>query len=221
MSPLEAAWFGEVLCQVPAADLSPILNLGSSTLAYRTTERPHIERLLFRPLRERGVRILNVDLKEDRGVDIVGNILDPHVRSHIAALGVRAILCNNLLEHVTDIRSMCEAVAATCPMSGVLGVSVPFAYPFHPDPIDNGFRPSLDELMATFAPFGFRLIRGEIIRFDSYAKSIVSKPMLLIRDLYLLSVAPFNKPRRRVLLGNYGFLFRNFQVTCAVFRKDR
>jgi hypothetical protein len=198
--------------------LSPMLNVGSSTLEYRTVTCPHIDQTLFRPLAELGVNVLNIDLKDDAGVDIVGNILDITVRSKIAALGVKAILCNNLLEHVTDIPGMCMALAEACPEGGLLCLSVPHAYPFHPDPIDNGFRPSLAELEGIFRPLGLRLEHGEILDFGSYAKAIASKPMLLPRDLYLLLAAPFSENRRKVLLGNYAFLHKHYQVACAIFR---
>ena len=154
MSPEEAEWFGRILCRIAPVELSPLLNLGSSTLEYRTIACPHIERSLMRPLINRGVQILNMDLKDAPGVDIVGNVLDRAVRSRIVSNGVKAILCNNLLEHVTDVQAMCNALAETCPPGGTLCLSVPYAFPFHPDPIDNGFRPSLSDLERIFTPPG-------------------------------------------------------------------
>lgn len=218
MSPQEAAWFDRALRRMAPAELSPILNVGSSTLEYRTAACPHIQRVLLGPLLNRGVRVLNVDLKEDDGVDIAGDILDRSFRSKIASLGIKAILCNNLLEHVNDVTAMCAALADICPDGGVLCLSVPHAYPFHPDPIDNGFRPSLMQLEEIFKPLGFYLVHGEIVEFGSYGKSVAARPKLLLRDMYLLLLAPFNEIGRRVLLGNYRFFRSRFQVVCAIFK---
>jgi hypothetical protein len=217
MSPEEAGWFERALGRMAAAELSPMLNVGSSTLEYRTIVCPHIEQVLLGPLRNRGVRILHIDLKANQGVDIVGDILDRAVRSKIASLGVRSILCNNLLEHVEHLPETCEALAAICPSGGRLCLSVPYAFPFHPDPIDNGFRPSLTQLERIFTPLGFRLVHGGTVDFGSYSKSIAGNPKLLLRDLYLFLVSPFSKKKRRVFVENYCFFRRSFQVTCAIF----
>ena len=219
MSPEEAEWFGRILCRIAPVELSPLLNLGSSTLEYRTIACPHIERSLMRPLINRGVQILNMDLKDAPGVDIVGNVLDRAVRSRIVSNGVKAILCNNLLEHVTDVQAMCNALAETCPPGGTLCLSVPYAFPFHPDPIDNGFRPSLSDLERIFTPLGFRVEDGEVVTFGTYGQSILSNPMLLLRDAYLMSLLPFNREKRQVFFGNYAFLFKTFKVTCVLLTK--
>jgi hypothetical protein len=175
----------------------------------------------MRPLTDRGVQIVNMDLKDAPGVDIIGNILDPVVRSRILSIGVKAILCNNLLEHVTDVKAMCNALAETCPPGGTLCLSVPHAFPFHPDPIDNGFRPSLLDLERIFTPLGFRVEDGEVVTFGSYGQSILSNPMLLLRDAYLMSLLPFNKEKRQVFLGNYAFLLKAFKVTCVRLTKTK
>jgi len=216
MSPQEAAWFERVLRGMAPSELSPMLNVGSSTLEYRTVVCPCIERDLLGPLRERGVRLLHIDLKAHDGVDVVGDIVDQAVRSRIAALGVKSILCNNFLEHVENLPQACKALAEICPPGGRLCLSVPHAFPFHPDPIDNGFRPSLTQLQAIFTPLGFRLTHGEIVNFGCYRESIASNPMLVIRDLYLLLVSPFIEEKRKVFLGNYRFFRKSFQVACAV-----
>ncbi len=221
MSPEEASWFGDVLRSMPAASISPMLNVGSSTLDYRTRVCPHIGRDLFGPLNERGVRIVHADMKPSDGVDIVGDILDRAVRAKVASLGVRSILCNNLLEHVADIPAICEALADMCPPGGIVCLSVPHAYPFHPDPIDNGFRPSPAQLEEIFKPLGLRLLSQAVLGFGSYGRSLSTNPKLLLRDVYLLLLAPFNAKKRRVLVGNYRFLRREYQVTCAVLKKDQ
>jgi hypothetical protein len=217
MSPEEARWFGHVLGSADRAALSPVLNIGSSTLEYRTVVCPHIDTFMFRPLAERGVRVFHADMKEGVGIDVVGSVLDESTRAALLGLGVRSVLCNNLLEHVADIGALCSALGAVCPKDGLLLISVPHAYPFHPDPIDNGFRPSVRELAELLQPHGFELRAGELVTFGSYGNSLARNPGLLARDAYLLLAGVFDRRKWRVLASNYRFLTRQYEVTCAVF----
>ena len=219
VSPEEAAWFERNLRSRAAHELSPLLNVGSSTLEYRASGSTQIDRLLLRPLAARGVEVTHVDLKEDPGVDLVGDITDPVFRARVAKIGAKAVLCNNLLEHVPDVPAMCRALAEICPSGGILCLSVPHAFPFHPDPIDNGFRPSVGQLSGIFAPLGFELSRADLVEFGSYGEAVAGNPRLILRDAYLLALAPFLEEKRKVLFGNYAFFRRRFQVACAIFAK--
>ncbi|MGQ0741110.1 MAG: DUF4142 domain-containing protein [Alphaproteobacteria bacterium] len=77
MRPNEAKLLGDLMSQFDGKAISPCLNLGSSTGTFRTQEQRHIEQYIFAPLRERGVRIVHADIKEDEGVDLAGDIYDP------------------------------------------------------------------------------------------------------------------------------------------------
>lgn len=217
MSPIEVSWFAENLKRYATPDLSPLLNLGSSTESYRKEVCPYIENELFSPLLQRGVKVLHADLKDAQGVDFVGDVLDPNVRSQLRDMEVKAVLCNNMLEHVTDIDAMCKALNEICPSGGILGVSVPYQYPFHPDPIDNGYRPNLEQLGELLSQFGFKLIHGEEVSFGNYAKTLLNRPRLLLRDVYMLAMGFVRKDKWRVLFGNYHHLIKDYKVTCAIF----
>jgi hypothetical protein len=144
----EAARLRGILLDRP--DVSPLLNLGSSTGHFREIIQPHIERELFGPLRKAGVKVVHSDLKEDEGVDVAGDILDPEIRRRLKEMGFKSILLSNLLEHVTDR----EAVAAACEeivgSEGCILATVPSSCPYHADPIDTYFRPSPAELAPLF-----------------------------------------------------------------------
>ena len=217
MSPEEAVWIGQALARIGEDRLSPLINLGSSTEEYRTRVCPQIEMNIFRPLRDRGIAVYHVDLKAERGVDIVGSILDQSVQEAVAALSPGSILCNNLLEHVRERSTLVEVCRRLLRPGGYFVVSVPYRYPYHPDPIDTGFRPSLDELCDVLE--GFEFVRGEEVRFGNYSKQLREKRWLLFRDAYLVLKSLWSKDGRRVLLGNYSFLFRQYIEACAVFRK--
>ena len=78
MRPEEAAYIRDVLADFPAEAISPMLEIGSSTLAFRTIDKPHIDRDIHEPLKRRGVRIVTTDLLAE-GVEIVGDVFDPQI----------------------------------------------------------------------------------------------------------------------------------------------
>lgn len=52
-------------------------------------------------------------------------------------------------------------IAAIIPEGGFLIVSVPRVFPYHPNPIDNGFRPSTGDLKRLFPDF--KIIARKIV----------------------------------------------------------
>ncbi len=145
----EAARLREIL--LAAGEVSPLLNLGSSTGHFRKVEKPHIETELFAPLRDAGIEVVHCDLKPAEGVDVAGDILDPQVQASLATRGFRCVLLSNLLEHVTDRTAVAKACEAIAGAGGLVLVTVPSSFPFHADPIDTGYRPKPQDLAAVFA----------------------------------------------------------------------
>ncbi len=91
---------------------------------------------------------------------------------------------------------------------GYIFVSVPYKYPYHRDPINTMFRPTIRELAALFP--GTEIYKGEIINCGSYMDKILRNPSLLI-----------NRLRRPVgFLLRIPWLFKNFQVTCVILHKN-
>ena len=144
----EAARLREILLEQRA--VSPLLNLGSSTRAFREATKPHIQRELFGPLAAAGVAVVHSDLKQADGVDVAGDILDPAVLRDLKARGFRCVLCANLLEHVRDRAAVAAACEEIVGPGGLILATVPSSYPYHADPIDTGFRPSPAELAGLF-----------------------------------------------------------------------
>ena len=152
----EATYIGARLQDIPVEQLSPVLNLGSSNEIFRKQTHPHVDREIFFPLEARGARIVHADLKEDRGIDIVGDVYDAAFQEQCRGLGARTVLCCNILEHVVDATGFARIVSGLVPENGYLVVSVPHSYPFHADPIDTLFRPAPSQVVdlfgADFAP---------------------------------------------------------------------
>jgi hypothetical protein len=218
----EARWLAGRLAAMSPAELSPLLDVGSSTLSFRTRDQPWVEGLVFRPLVERGVRVVHMDAKAEPGVDIVADLSDGASVERLKEVGFRALLCSNLLEHVTDPRAIGRTLVGLLPAGGHLFVSGPFEYPYHPDPIDTMFRPSPDQLAGLFP--NTSLVVGEIVDGGRYLDQIVGRPQRFLL-LLLRVLLPFYKPavwrasflqlRQRI-----PWMFRHFRATCLVLRKD-
>jgi hypothetical protein len=144
----EAASLCEIL--LGQADISPLLNLGSSTRSFREVEKPHVERDLFAPLRRAGVSVLHSDAKAAEGVDLAGDVLDPEVKRSLKARNFRCVLLANLLEHVPDRDAVAQAAEDIVGPNGLILATVPLSYPYHADPIDNHYRPSPAALAGLF-----------------------------------------------------------------------
>jgi SAM-dependent methyltransferase len=145
----EAKWLKEMFARLPVDGGATVLDIGSSTEYFRCVEQPYIDYLVFRPLREQGARPVHIDVKEAEGVDLVcdltvpetGALLDDIPRGQI-------VLCSNLLEHVVDRELVVSRLRDLTAPGGLLVVTVPHVYPYHPDPIDTLFRPTDTELEA-------------------------------------------------------------------------
>jgi len=217
MSPEEAVWLGNTLQKFESSKLSPMINIGSSSPGYRRQACSEIETHVFNVLRERGVKVYHADMKNEDGIDIVGDICDKTVQDHIKAMNPKALLCNNILEHITDRDIFCNACSHLLPKDGLLFVSVPYKYPYHPDPVDTGFRSDIDGIKGLFKDF--EIIDGEIITFGNYLLNLTKRKKLLLRDAYLIFAGMVRPDKWKVLLDNYRFFLSPFKVTCSVLRK--
>lgn len=217
----EARWFGQRLRALSTEAVYPQLNLGSQTLHFRTQEQPWIDAFLFAPARQRGGVVVHADLQAAPGVDLVGDLTDPQFLTQVQNLRFRSVICSNLLEHVIGPRRIAEAATAAVVPGGYLFVSVPFRFPYHPDPIDTLFRPRPAELAALFPGtkvveqclvrgwlIGYaweRLLRRAIQR-RSHAEPPAAQPSpLAVRLTRAVSWLPW--------------LWQPFEISCLILRK--
>lgn len=141
----EAQWLQRVLARLSLPRGSRLLDIGSSTLEFRTVVQPHIERHVFAPLRAQGVAVSHLDAQNAPGVDIVTDIT---TLDGVPAAGFDAAICTSLLEHVVNREHTVHNICRVLTPCGVLLLTVPLRYPLHFDPIDTGFRPTAEELSA-------------------------------------------------------------------------
>ena len=175
-------------------DVSPVLNLGSSTRHFREVTEPHIERELFAPLRAAGVAVTHSDLKAGDGVDIVGDLLDPGVLARLKAGRFRCVILSNVLEHVRDRAAVAAACEEIVGPGGLVLASAPSSYPFHADPIDTYYRPSPAELGACFARS--RVLAAEEVAGRSYAEDLRAKGISPWRELARTALWALSAPVR-------------------------
>jgi hypothetical protein len=218
MLPEEAAWLGERL--PPGPDHGVVLNIGSSTLHYRTTMQPDIDRKIFGPLAERGFKVIHVDRKADLGVDLVGDLEDPGFVNELKALRPALLFCNNLLMHLRPggLSGVIGAISNIVPTGSLLFVSSSAIYPHTSDPYDNGLRTNDRELAGLFPAFSVvesATVAGESTFFDNLARD-----KALAAKVALRALLPFYKPRNWLELMRYLPKIRApYAAACAILRK--
>lgn len=212
----EARWLRARLAELPAEELSPLLNLGSSDLRFRTEVQPWIDAEVFAPLRARGVAVVHADLKRLPGVDVAADALSAEGLAALRAVGARALLCSNMLEHVTDRAALARRCAELVPPGGLLFVTVPASYPYHPDPIDTWYRPEPEELAGLFA--GLACVRAEAVPGPSYGAELARRPWLVVRELRKL--AGLRGSPSGLAGSRLAWLRRPYRMSCVVLRRS-
>lgn len=160
----EAIWISEILEKIGLQKGQTVLNLGSSTEAYRSLEQPFIDYYIFRPLREKGIRIVHLDKKNGGGVDWVCDLTSSEfIEQSKTVEPADLVLCTSLLEHVPDRELVLERIKLLAKKNGVIILSVPYVFRYHADPIDTLYRPSNSELEAFFPPEEYTRIASDVI----------------------------------------------------------
>jgi hypothetical protein len=154
------------LDELPTDALSPLLSVGSGDAGLRAAQ-PWLDELVYRPLTDRGVRVLHHELEPAPGVDVAGDLTDGSFLARLRDLGVRSIMCCNVLEHVPAPAEVAAGLETATPSGGYLFVTVPRRFPYHPDPIDTMFRPSPGELRGLFP--GLEQVAAAELRTESLA----------------------------------------------------
>ena len=214
----EARWIGDRLAAYPVQQISPLLNIGSSTSDFRNSVQPWMARDIFAPLERRGVEIVHLDARLGAGIDIRADLLDDADFARVKARRYRALLCCNVLEHVIDPGEFARRCAELVSPGGLIVVTVPRSYPHHSDPIDTLFRPTPDEAAALFPDSA--LVAAEIIDVgESYCDDVRRRPWILMRHA-LRFPAPFlGFEKWRNSMRKPYWLFHNYQVSAAVLRR--
>jgi SAM-dependent methyltransferase len=218
MQEVEAKWIAETLRAFPAEELSPILDIGSQTLAFRTQEKPYIQNDLFAPLMARGISIIHSDLQEGDGIDLSANLLEEEGFNQVKATAPRTIFCNNVLEHVLDPAEFANRCFALLPPGGRLIITVPRSYPHHRDPIDTMFRPTPEEIHALIdAPA--EILASEIIETGSYRDNLRRRPWIIYRQIIRLPFPFLGWTKWKRSMKKFYWMVWPYRQSCVVIQK--
>jgi hypothetical protein len=194
MNLLESEWLGERLSRIPDDSLFPLLNVGSSTLEFRTQVQPYIDQNVFAPLRARGGIVYHLDIKSAPGVDLVGDLLNPAFLEQVTNMQVRSVMISNVLEHVYARQPVCNGILKILPPGSYIFVSGPQRYPYHADPIDNMFRPTIDEIHSHFP--GTSIVDSAIIDSGNWRQWNVAERGRPLGRMIARLLFPFYRPAK-------------------------
>jgi len=213
----ECNWIIKYLERYKNNEISPILDIGGSSEKYRTVDQPWLERGFYQNLRKRGINIFFADMKNELGVDLVGDIFDDSFLFKLKKEFFNCIFCCNFLEHVLDPQDLINRCISIIPLGGILVITVPHSYPYHRDPIDTLYRPNIKELSLLID--GHEIIESEVISTGSYRDHIKKAPWKIFRHIRIFfPFFGYEKWKRSTI--KLKWLFTDFKHTCMIIRKS-
>ncbi len=162
----ESEWIREAISRLDIKEIKQVGNIGSSSLIFRTVIQPHIHNNIIAPMEKNGANVVHIDLKEEEGVDVIGDITSPTFGDNFREQ-FDLVLCTNLLEHVVDINLVVQNLIKSIKKTGYILITVPYKYRLHFDPIDNGFRPTPDEIANLFDTNNISVKSSKIISINN------------------------------------------------------
>jgi SAM-dependent methyltransferase len=211
-----ALWSREVLEEIGLPPGARALDVGSSTLHYRTVEQPHIDDQLMAPLRERGVAITHLDAKRDPGVDVVCD-LDRADEGLVSELGeYDLVLFAAVLHYVRDPDHVLDLVVRFVAPGGHLVAHHPQIARRSYDPVDNKLRLIPDELAKMFERRGLERRRADSVRIDDgrYYRGLRSRPSWMLVSGRLWFPLPGFSEKVRFLMPGL-----RWRQSCVVMRR--
>lgn len=215
----ESIWINTQLRPIVHSDFFPSLNIGSSTARFRKEVQSHIHENIFRALEEQG-KVVHLDVKEDEGVDICGDLNDPGFVESLKNYRFRSVFCNNLMMHLEEPArlALAAAIMEILQSSGYLVISTSHVFPYTPDPYDSYFRPGISELHALFPDM--ELINGAIVKGSgSFGASLIRNPVFGLKMLLRLFLPFYHNRAWRHLVAYLPRLNEKYSAVCLILRK--
>ncbi len=210
----------DLTLQAGSSDTPVVLNLGCGSRRAREQQKPHIHRLTLLPVLERGYRLVNSDMFADDGVDLQGDLFDPVFVERLRALQPALIFFCNVLEHVdAKARQQLPAILDSIVRpGGLLLITAPLSYPYHPDPIDTYYRVSPSEIAALFPLY--QTLKADAVACGNYGEEFfANSPAKRVRRVLRL-LFPIIAPRRWMTLAHKFFWLKtSYQISCLLLRK--
>ena len=212
----ESIYLRSIISSLDLPAGSRILNFGSqrqSVLRYQ----PYIDDNIYGVARTKQWKIVNFDLIEGPGVDLHGDIMEAGVFDRLKQGRFAAVFVFNVLEHLENVGEICRRLEDLVSPGAYIVLSVPRKYPTHYDPIDNGFRPDVQQLVSSFPRS--KMMDGAVVEDRTFGYYLLRNRRRLLKYLVRIGT-PFFRPKNwwtQVLLLPY--LFKRFQVSCVLLRR--
>ena len=194
----ESIWIGGIVKEF-LPDRATALNIGSSTSEFRKHDQSYIQENIFDLLDKKGCKTIHVDMKQDPGVDEVGDVTNKDFLNKLRTYDPEVIICSNILEHLTERKVFCDSLSALLPKGGFLIVTVPYEYPYHADPIDTMYRPTIQQLESEFK--GLKTVKAEIVKCGT------------LLDFHISRLNGIQKAKRKAITYIKSFLYSYFKVS--------
>ena len=128
---------------------SRVLDCGSGEQADRTIIQPHIGAAFI------GYDVVWTNLRSENGTEVVCDFTKPETLVYLPRCPL--VTCSSMLEHVEDIDGALSCIVSL--VDDWFIVTAPRTYPLHNCPIDNGWRPTPDELAEKVASLGLGIMQ--------------------------------------------------------------
>jgi hypothetical protein len=209
--------------------LSPLLSIGSGAGRFRDGKQPWIEEQIYRPLEARGVEVKHHEFAPADGVDIAGDLHDDAFLAGLAEMEFSSVMCCNVLEHLEPRATLTGWLPKLVAPGGYAILTVPHKFPYHADPIDTLFRPSVDDLARDLPDLD--LLRGEEVRCGTLFRYLLDAPdaresltkgiKTSLARIGRRSPAAAASTPSAPGSGALGYLVRQTEITCAIFRRPQ
>lgn len=216
---IEAEWVGKSLSEIDFGDRCiECLNLGSSTREFRETEQSFIAELIFAPLAGR-TNVTHCDMKDEDGVDLVGDLADPQFLEALSHKNFDLIICTSLLMHLERPDLVYTVIQECLRPGGTLVLTTPALYPYCGDPIDSKYRPSAEEVVASLPTLN--LLKCEtLVLNDCHFSSLVRNPRSFVLFLANILLPLGGKKKWRRVLSDLRYVFENYKIACVLMVKN-
>lgn len=216
MLPNEAKWLGQQLANLSVEAVSPIINLGSSTRRFREYGQPFIHEHIIQPAEQRGIEFIHTDMEQGEGVDVSGDIFREDIFTTLKELSPKAIICANILEHVTSPSILANRCVELLPSGGYIFATVPNSFPYHPAPIDTLWRPDCHELASIFDQCV--VLESCNVNCGTFYSQFMNQPIRLAKHLLQLAL-PIPNYRRFMSAWHRNFwIGKPYKTSCVLLK---
>jgi hypothetical protein len=195
--------------------IQKVVNLGSSSKNFSGNQQGYIFENIFAKL-ELVSQVINIDIRDELGVDLVLDFMQESSQVVIQELQADLTLVCNLLEHLESAELGIEALKGITKPGSLLILTGPRIFPFHPDPIDNRFRPTKRNLKRILGG-SFKIIEIDLILGGSVLTCTSPRPAVAYKWYFSLFQMPMTLYQvRRILSATRNLVFPAIAFACLL-----